>query len=492
MTSLPAPAPLAGRSRMPCPVCGAPIIQGARKCKACRSWLLPPPKTKVLPKGYRGLTLLGAAVVAVAAVLISQRDTPVGEAPPLTPISEGSAVVSANVPQPGGPGAGAVDTPAGVVPEQQADDTGPSREAAGRWRSRTLAIDVHPLDVVFHPSGRSIYVSGNDATLWEYDLRTGKVLHMATLPAQGDRLRLLDDRYLAVIRPIDAGHIPVLDTEHWDRDPTLFYVGPSPADIIALPDGKTAVTASSRGKRLSWFELGTGRRLGNIRVPHATRHLFLLRSGDRPYVGAMGRLTRGGDLVGAWIDIFDPAEKPFGATRRSIAVGREPRPGAVIRGGTALFFADHASNTAGLLSIDVSTETVTVPVGQSPERAFVLGDERYGVTINSQARTATVVDLARMERTATLMLAGAPRTGQTALDRSTLFVSLGGTAWPPTGTGVAVIAGEPPKVVASFETDKGAHQIDASRDGSMAAVANYWGKSITLVERAAVTEPTAD
>jgi DNA-binding beta-propeller fold protein YncE len=198
----------------------------------------------------------------------------------------------------------------------------------------------------------------------------------------------------------------------------------------------------------------------------------------------MGQLVRAGDPAGAWIDIFDPSESPFGATRRSIAVGREPRPGAVIDDGSALFFADRASNSAGLLRLADATDTTTVPVGQSPEAALVMANERYGITLNSQARTATVVDIPRMERTATLMLAGSPRAGATDADGTALFVSLGGTAWPPTGTGIAVIAGDPPKVVASFDTDKGASRVVSTTDGSMAAVASYWGKSITLVQRA--------
>lgn len=476
------------RSRVPCPACGAMIIAGARKCRACRSWLVDPPKGRILPKGYRGLTLIVAAVLAVGAVLVSQRKSPVGEAPPLTPLTEGSAVVSAQVaPQPVGE---ALDASGATRPQissatgQPVGDAGP-----GRWRARSIELDVHPLDVVFHPSGQSIYVSGNDATLWEYDLKRGKVLHMATMPAQGDRLRLLNDRYLAIVRHLDAGHIPVLDTNHWERDPRLLYVGANPADIIALPDGKTAVTASSRGKRLSWFDLATGRRLANIRVPHATQHLFLLRSGDRPYVGAMGLLVRAGDPAGAWLDIFDPSESPFGATRRSIAVGREPRPGAVTPDGTALFLADWVSNAATLLRLAETTDTKTVAVGQGPEGAFVLADGRFGITINSLARTATVVELSSMERTATLMLSGSPRTGAAAPNGKVLFVSLGGTAWPPDGTGAAIIAGDPPKVVATFETDKGASQVAVAADSSRAAVVNYWGKTVTLIEKASAETP---
>src|SRR5262249_22291372 len=40
--------------------------------------------------------------------------------------------------------------------------------------------------------------------------------------------------------------------------------------------------------------------------------------------------------------------------------------------------------------------------------------------------------------------------------RGTLFVVLGGTDWPPRGSGVAVIQGDRPKIVASLPTGEGA------------------------------------
>jgi DNA-binding beta-propeller fold protein YncE len=473
--------------RVPCPQCGALILPGARKCRACRSWLGDPPRSRTRPKGQRAFTLIAATVVAVVAVMVSQRSSPVGEAPPLTPIVGGSAVVSAQVEAateaPGIAAEGLVATAARWGGEAERPINDGSDTAPRSWRARSLPIDRRPLDLTFSPSGESIYVSSDDATLWEYDVTSGKVLHMTTLPAQGDRIRLLGGRYLAIIRRIDAGHIPLLDTQHWERNPTLLYAGSNPADIVDLPDGKTAVSASSKGKRLTWFDLGSGRPLADIQLPHATEHLYLLRSAGRPYVGAMGLLFRAGDPAGAWMDIFDPNETPFGATRRSIAVGRDPRPGAVTRDGSALLFADRVSNQATLVRIEETTTTQSAPVGQSPEAAFILGDDRYGVTINSEGRTATVLDLVQMKRESTLMFSGSPSTGATSIDGSTLFVSLGGTSWPPTGSGAAVVAGDPPHVVATFETDRGAARVAVAQGRMRAAVASYWGRSLTIIER---------
>ena len=88
-----------------------------------------------------------------------------------------------------------------------------------------------------------------------------------------------------------------------------------------------------------------------------------------------------------------------------------------------------------------------------------------------------------MEVKSTLMLSGVPCSGEVSPDRRTLFVSLGGMDKPPKSSGVDVIAGEPPKVVASLPTGKGGCAVAVSKDGKRAAVANYFSKSITILEQ---------
>ncbi len=419
------------------------------------------------------------------AVLISSRESPVGEAPPLTKLGAESSSAAGQPPSPG-----AIGPDIEAEPEPSPPD--PNRP----WRAREIRIgEVHPLDIAWSPSGKSIYVSADDATLREYRIKNGDLVHQASVPAQGDQIRLLFGRWIAVLRHQDAARIPVMDTTHWDHDPTLLDVGQSPGDIIEMPDGRTVVAASIEGKRVSRFDLVTGTRLADITLPHATGQLFLVRAEKRPYVAAMGALKHAGQPAGAWVDLFDPTEGPFGATRRSIAVGREPRFGAVTADGGSLFFPDRVSNTALLLQVATTTEARQVPVDSSPEAGFLMDEDRYGVTINSGARTATVVALpthahlapgakpARMEVRSTLMLGGVPCSGETSPDRRTLFVSLGGTEKPPKGSGVDIIAGDPPKVVGSLPTGKGACAVAVSRDGARAAVASYYGKAITILEQ---------
>jgi hypothetical protein len=457
------------QKRVPCPACKAPIVEGARKCRACKTWLAPEAQPRVPRAILGGIAIAGTLFAAV----VGGRESPVGEAPPLTALAPESASAQGAPP------------PAAIGPEIEPEpEPPPPVDPSKRWRTREINIgDVHPLDVVFHPKGTSVYVSGDDASLREYKLKNGELFHKASTPAQGDELRLLFDRYVAVLRHEDAARIPVMDTTAWDRDPVLLDVGRSPGDIVALPDGRSVVAATIDGKRVARFDLPTGVRVADMTLPHATGQLFLVRAEGRPYLAAMGSLTHAGRAAGAWIDLFDPAEEPFGATRRSIFVGREPRAGAVSRDGGALFFPDRVSNAAVFLDIAATTKVKSTAVGLSPEQGFFLANDRYGATLDSKARTVTVLDLETMKVKSTLMLDGVPCGGAASPDGRTLFVALGGTEWPPKGSGVAVITGDPPKVVSTLPTGPGACAVDVSRDGTRAAVASYWDKSITIVEQ---------
>lgn len=453
--------------RVACASCKKAILDGAKKCRHCKAWQ---PDRSPGAKFPRAALIVATAVSSVFSVIITSRESPVGSAPPLTPLPTDSAIQ-------GEP------APAAVGPEVDKPKPPPLPSAPKRkWTARELRMgDVHPLDIVWSATGETLYVSADDATLREYKVANGEMLHKATIPAKGDRIRRLFDRYVAVLRldPTSA-RIPVMDVTKWDHDPVLLDVGPGPGDIQELPDG-SVVTSTTVGHRVSRFSLPSGKLLADITLPQSTGQLFLVRAEGRPYLAAMGGLAHGERPAGAWIDLFDPEEAPFGATRRSIAVGRDPRPGVVTADGSAIFFPDRLSNSVSLLGVGHETEAKTADVGSDPVAGFLMDGDRFGVTLNAGASTATLVSIPQMQVT-TLMLPGVPRNGVTTPDRSTLFVTLGGTDEPPHGQGVAVITGEPPEVVATLPTGLGAMSVAVSKDGSHAAVANYFAKSITILE----------
>lgn len=454
--------------RVPCASCRQPILEGARKCRHCKAWQ---PEG---PRAPRAALMMFVTVSSVLSVLITAEKSPIEEAPPLTPLAgdrpAASAEIAAEAPAPPGP--------ASPSPPPQ----GPRRS----WTAREIKMgDVHPLDVCFSKSGESVFVSADDATIREYRVDSGEFVHKASLTAKGDRIVLLYGRWLAVLHPEARNlRVPVMDVTKWDHDPIELETGAGPSDAIEMGNG-SIVVGTKGGHRISRFALPSGEKLDDITLPQATGQLFVVRSGGRPQLAALGGMTHAGRPAGAWIDLFDPSEAPFGATRRSAEVGRDPRTGAVSSDGGSIFFPDFAANSATWVDIGEETRTRSFDVGQGPVAAFVLAGDRRGVTLNAISRTASVVDLtAPVDRpsVATLMLAGEPRAGRLSPDRSTLFVALGGREDPPRGQGVAVIAGDPPEVITTLETGAGAAAIGVSADGARAAVANYFSKSITILE----------
>jgi hypothetical protein len=454
--------------RVPCATCKRPIIEGARKCRHCKAWQ---PEG---PRAPRAAIMVASAVLSVFLVIVTSQKSTVGDAPPLTALPGDSA-------QAGEP------SPAAVGP----DPTTPAPKAlppadARKWGAREIRMgDVHPLDLAFSKDGSSLFVSADDATVREYKVESGEIVHKASVPAKGDHVRLLFGHYLAILHDDPRmTRIPVLDLSKWDRDPTILEVGRGPRDIAEMSDG-TVVTAASGAHRVSRFALPSGKQVADITLAQSNGQVFLVRAEGRPYLAALGAMSHAGRPAGAWLDLFDPAEQPFGATRRSIAVGSDPRLGDVTSSGAQIFFPDFASNSATLLDVGDETTAHTVEVGQGPIAGYVFAGDRWGATLDATARTITAVRLdttvPRMQ-ISTLMLDGEPRDGVMFPDRTTLFVALGGNEDPPRGQGVAIIAGDPPAVVATLPTGAGAISVAVSHDGARAAVANYFAKSITVLE----------
>ncbi len=462
----------AGFRSVPCALCRQPILEGARKCKHCKRFQ--PDRAARAP---RAAIMMGIAVASVFSVILTSHESVVGSAPPLTAI-EGEPAASTNV----------TSLPRNVVPAPAAGPRIPAPPPKSTWKGREIRMgDVHPLDLAFSKGGQSVFVSADDATLREYSIDTGEIVHKTTLPVKGDRVVAFGEKYVALINS-DPGvtQVPVFDVTRWDHDPVLLEVGAGPTDLREMPDG-TVVVGGSASHRLTRFAMPSGRRLDDMTLPQAASQVFLLTTTSGHSLAALGALSHAGRPDGAWMDLFDPKETPFGATRRSIAVGRDPRFGSVTSAGNSVFFPDFAANKVRLVDVGEETKTHSADVGQGPIAAFVMHDDQYGVTLNAGARTATTVNLPMLSsadkaEVTTLMLPDEPRRGRLSPDRSLLFVVLGPAADPTRGRGVVVIGGEPPDILATVETGLGAHNVTVSPDGTRAAVANYFAKSITILE----------
>lgn len=443
-------------ARIPCARCGVLIIRGALKCKACKAWQ---PSVSddhdTAPRVTVATSVLAIAVASVIAILVTtQRRVPAGS----------------KVPQPA-PITAPAATGAGPAPSPQP----PS------FRVRELTrLDARPLDVLFSPRGDSVYVSTDDGKLREYAVQTGELLHQVSVPAQGDELRLLYGRYLAVLRHEDAAHVPVIDVFHWDQDPVLLHVGANPGDITELFDGQSVVASSSLNRTVARFDLKTGNRIADIKLPQEASQLLVLRIEGEAVLATVGAAGGPGS---AWLDLFDPLESPFGATRRTIPLGRDPARGRVGLHRGTIAFVDKRANTLAQLDVIQPTPRKEVHVGRSPIAVEYMHDDATLVTVNAGSRSLSVIDARTLQVTDTLVMDEEPGSSATSVDGSVLFVGLGGTRWPPEGSGVDVYGGRPLRKLDRFPTGSGCGQI-ATHASGRAVVANHSDRSLSLLEPA--------
>ena len=114
----------------------------------------------------------------VLAVLVSGRESPVGEAPPLTPLGPDDAPTARRAARLG-PGAIGPE----IEPEPEPRRSIPTKP----WRAREIQIgDVHPLDIGWSPSGRvDLRQRRRRHAARVPASRTGELVHQASVPGAG-------------------------------------------------------------------------------------------------------------------------------------------------------------------------------------------------------------------------------------------------------------------------------------------------------------------
>src|SRR5262249_6365206 len=155
----------------------------------------------------------------------------------------------------------------------------------------------------------------------------------------------------------------------------------------------------------------------------------------------------------------------FAGARNAIPLGFEPRRGAQHEKGQALLVVDKA--TAQLFEVSPDRPPRSATVGRAPVAAFRLGDH-WALTLDASG-AAALSDLRAGAPDAGKPLApgGAVSRAAEAPDGKTLLVALGGGA-KEKGAITAVVAGDPPAVVARYPTGAGSHAVSVSRSGKYA------------------------
>ena len=459
--------------RLACPRCGYRARAGATRCAGCRADLHTGASLARDGAGARRTRLLavgaGLGVLATMGVAVwSSRPPGATRAVPEAPRAE-------------------VSRSAAAVPDV-ARGSEVARAHPGAWALRTVAqvqVGGVPGAVVFAGVPEHVWVAtGTGQSVVEIDPASGVVL--STLPAGQltEALAVVHGRWLIAWHYWMSSALTVWDLAQPDRPRQSLPIGRNLADVLALPDGESMLVSACQSHTVKRVHLPDLRVTGAVTFPRAVGRMIPVQSHGRFSAAVMGGVFRiwwsgrGSTPIGAWVDLIDPGETPFAATRRSISAGRQPRDPDVAFGGTRLIFPDRVSNQVTSVDLEGSTPPQTIGVGVRPERVVVLPGDRYALSLDAVSRSLTVMGLQPLAYETTLPLEAAPTSAAVSPVRGYAAISLGGARGD--GEGVVLVAGTPPRIVARGTTGRGPLDVAASADGSTLATADRGG-TVTLL-----------
>jgi YVTN family beta-propeller protein len=247
--------------------------------------------------------------------------------------------------------------------------------------TRTIGVGSGPLAVAVTPDLTQVYVANTGShTVSIIDADTDTPLRDPITYGRGPiGVAASTDASTVYVSNGLSGTVSAIDTTSHNTTFTM-PAGPSPAGLVALPDGEHLYVANST-------LAGTVSVLNTVNaVVEATIGL-----GSLIYDVAV---SQNGDLVYATGDgslyVIDTATRAVVAT---IPVGTGSRAVAVCPDGPA-YVVNQGADSVSVVDTATNTVTATIPVGANPLDVTFTTDCRFALVTNSVPCTVSVIDVA--------------------------------------------------------------------------------------------------
>jgi DNA-binding beta-propeller fold protein YncE len=296
-----------------------------------------------------------------------------------------------------------------------------------RMRQR-IALDAAPAAIVPHPSKAKAFVLAPDAgTVYELDMASMSVtrraragnaaIGMAVAPAKDALWVLYRDPAMLVELPLDnfrprrrikfgaapdgfdmaEGNraavsfgqnrsIALVSLDHATVERTV-PVESAPSFVLFRSDGKALVVGEGSQRRLTIFDVATGKTVVRLSLAIEPRHFCVSPDG--------GQVFLSGDGMDA-VAILFPYDTEIWQT---VLAGRAPGAMATVVSATDppyilyLLVANPQTNTITVLNGDTQTLAALVQVGQSPGQIVVTPDQKWALVVNEQSGDLAVIRL---------------------------------------------------------------------------------------------------
>jgi len=347
-----------------------------------------------------------------------------------------------------------------------------------------VKISGQPLDITFGGTPERIYVTtGRTAAVAEIDPETGSILSTLDAEQPTEAIKVVHGRWLIAWHYWMSDSVAVWDLRDEKRTRRTIRIGTNIGDVTALDDNESVVISAVQSQVVKRVHLPDARVTGTAKFKRGVGRLVPVLAHGRPAIAVMGGIFRMSMLsgysapAGAWVDLINPDETPFGASRRSLSAGVQPRTPGVTSDGGRLLFPDRMSNQVTLVQLDSADAPATLGVGVRPEEVVVFPGDRHAVSLDNGSSSLTIIALAPFARESTIPLTTPPTAATSSTIGGYVAVALGGKRGE--GQGVILLAGEPPRIAARAVTGRGPSAIATSANGNMLATANVSG-SVTL------------
>lgn len=296
-----------------------------------------------------------------------------------------------------------------------------------RMRQR-IPLDAAPEAIVPHPTKPRAFVLAPDTgTVYEFDLASFSVarrakagntaVNMMVAPAKNALWVLYRDPAMLVELPFDTFRprrrvrFPAppdgFDVAEGDRAAVMFgqsrsisvvsldraavertvQVESTPSFVLFRSDGKAIVAGEGGERRLTIFDVATGKTVVRLSLAIEPRHYCVSPDGGQVFLSGEGM-----DAVA----ILFPYDTEIWQT---VLAGRAPGAMATVVSATDppyllyLLVANPQTNTVTVLNGDTQTLAALVQVGQSPGQIVVTPDQKWALVVNEQSGDLAVIRL---------------------------------------------------------------------------------------------------
>ena len=346
---------------------------------------------------------------------------------------------------------------------------------------KILPVGKNPFGVILSPDGKRAYVAlaqeGEISVVDVFDLDVtetwgpfGEFLYQA-IPSH--------DGNILFAYGLNGEHLVAIDTQT-GRLRKKLSIGANISDAVYGPDN-TLLVASTAQRKVSVLDQATLEVKGEIQFAHPIGYIEVGTTGTVACAtGGVYTHTKGrSHAKGGPVSFFDPRKSGEAKEADVLRVGEHTRKPLFVQGDRLLLVPDRLDGTVRVFDVKEQSLIKIIDVGQGPEKVLVHPTLPEAYTIDTLARSVTVINLDQLEMERQIDLPSNPEDGIVSPDGHHLYLTL--SAGSLVNNKLAVIDLEHKERIDLIPTGKDPCRMALTPDGKTLFVTNFLGNTLSII-----------